>query len=105
MISTTPIELGTAGLRPKVVAQRPNEKKPYRFTVQGGAISSVAWSVAPSGPTISTPVNTSGPSSATSDVLISNLTAGTNYTVECAATLTTSGQIHTGVIVIQGITQ
>lgn len=67
--------------------QDPAEKLKYKQEIQGDAISTAAWTIAPSGPTIGTPVNTT----TSTTVLVSGLTEGTTYTLNVHI-ICTSGQ-------------
>jgi len=57
--------------------QDPLEKLNYKQEISGDTISSTAWTITPSGPTIGTPVNTTTATTA----MISGLTEGVSYTV------------------------
>jgi len=67
------------------------EVVPYEQDVEGDTIASVAWSVSPTGPTV-TPLANTG-TSATANFTSS--VVGT-FVLQCVLTLTTNGQIRKG---------
>lgn len=91
-------------VRPKVIEQDPAEKLAYRVRVLGDTIADADWSCIPEGPTISTPVNTSGSSSSTSDVFVSGVQDGVTYELRVDG-VTGGGTEFVRTLTIMGVTK
>lgn len=61
-----------------IFKQGHNEKRRYQQPLDDDVISSVTWSISPSGPVLGTPINTD----TTTTVRVSGLTAGTDYSLD-----------------------
>ena len=85
----------------KTVVVDPVENLPFRATLSGDTIATAAWSITPTGPTISavTPVS---PDHA--DAFVSGVQSGTQYELVCLVTAS-GGAILKAVWTLKGVTK